>query len=1350
MSMQSGGYEIEVSGSGDSGDSGGLSDAANLILLVGSVYYQRKQQKKAEEAARQARERAKERAATKDVKLSGSNLPIPIAYGYTYTSAINIFTDVSSSLNFPNNAASFQTLGNLSSGSGHANEILMTQSVISGGGIDSVVHAEINDEDWTDAEYSNFFKSYMSPDGGIATKGSGLPVDRELATFNDIAYATNFFKMNRDKPQFSGKPTIRYFIKGRQLRTFNTDGSLTTTRSFSNNSVAVVLDYLMDNPLGPKIATSQLDLAYFRKAYDIAEVDPRGGAVAVSGKIYEKSGILTRALRTHEFNGLISPSASHVSNLEAMLENIPGALLFRGLEGKIKIVIPSQTSEIYNLTVTDDVLTSDIEVSYPDTNDKLNEVSISYMNSAKDFEDDTFEYTSQIFKDEDHGLKLSSSFSPAGVSNIYQAEYMAKAIVNESRLKTFSFDIRLGEIDSFCELANGDIDRASNETSCNAFGGVWKVTSSLALEPGDVVHLASNRNKSKTDELVRLTDIRVKPDLSISCDAVEHTDTYSYASTLVEQVATRTSFDFSVTPPSVFAVTSIASEETLYSTDVISWTDAPDVAAYEYVITVERIVGSTDSVFVVPAGVEKFEHSPNQTGAYNYTIRARSKLGTTSLPVGPITSTVTVKTITDGISLDISDTYLSVALKSSGLVPLTDSVSVRLFKGASETPYDEGVTNPDDDGLGDLQANSWRLTSATSQPVSSGLAFASTISDTSVSFLFSYSEGLSQQDVPISLIYNPEDFALAVTDERLVTFDRFVRVDLVADGLLAINVNMTNNTFLIPDDDNYSGSGTDIHVFLGDTEMVYADPLVEGSFKVDRVIPSEIVQGSRDVSKTYASYGDISSLSGPLASIIHNITVRRPVSGVEEFFTLVQNFTKVNDGLSSNSIYSLFVYRRATTQPTTPTGGSYNFTTDTVSAPSDWFASPPSGTGTLYATSAVASIEGRNGTDSLLSWSTPEIFISSIEGVTSEEFVASDGLAFTRVTVTLENGSTSVYDSPHGQDGTTYNVLIVYADSATDPTTTSTSYTEGLDYIQYIEYEDTPPDHPTTGYVKWVGDDALPIVPIYASDASGSDASTVQGSNLFVNFHEGHWSDGESVADLLFVSISGIVGATGQSVFVGNIYKRSSIALETAPTGGSFDFTTNTLTAPSSWANSIPSGSENVYACQSTFSVEGTEGSVDAGVWTTPVMVSAQGSVGSRGAGWFRGVSASMPDDTDSEAVSSEFAALVSVPEVEHDRLILTKEMPSSEDVVKSWVYSGGVWVIQTAFIDGNLLVDGTVSASSLSVLTAGGMQVTIDDAGFRMEKTSSVTGGYLEITESSIKVFDGVNTLPRVQIGSL
>ena len=1021
MSMQSGGYEIEVSGSGDSGDSGGLSDAANLILLVGSVYYQRKQQKKAEEAARQARERAKERAATKDVKLSGSNLPIPIAYGYTYTSAINIFTDVSSSLNFPNNAASFQTLGNLSSGSGHANEILMTQSVISGGGIDSVVHAEINDEDWTDAEYSNFFKSYMSPDGGIATKGSGLPVDRELATFNDIAYATNFFKMNRDKPQFSGKPTIRYFIKGRQLRTFNTDGSLTTTRSFSNNSVAVVLDYLMDNPLGPKIATSQLDLAYFRKAYDIAEVDPRGGAVAVSGKIYEKSGILTRALRTHEFNGLISPSASHVSNLEAMLENIPGALLFRGLEGKIKIVIPSQTSEIYNLTVTDDVLTSDIEVSYPDTNDKLNEVSISYMNSAKDFEDDTFEYTSQIFKDEDHGLKLSSSFSPAGVSNIYQAEYMAKAIVNESRLKTFSFDIRLGEIDSFCELANGDIDRASNETSCNAFGGVWKVTSSLALEPGDVVHLASNRNKSKTDELVRLTDIRVKPDLSISCDAVEHTDTYSYASTLVEQVATRTSFDFSVTPPSVFAVTSIASEETLYSTDVISWTDAPDVAAYEYVITVERIVGSTDSVFVVPAGVEKFEHSPNQTGAYNYTIRARSKLGTTSLPVGPITSTVTVKTITDGISLDISDTYLSVALKSSGLVPLTDSVSVRLFKGASETPYDEGL-----------------------------------------------------------------------------------------------------------------------------------------------------------------------------------------------------------------------------------------------------------------------------------------------------------------------------------------KVLIVYANSATSPTTTSTSYTEGLDYIQYIEYEDTPPDHPTTGYMKWVGDDALPIVPIYASDASGSDASTVQGSNLFVNFHEGHWSDGDSVADLLFVSISGIVGATGQSVFVGNIYKRSSIALETAPTGGSFDFTTNTLTAPSSWTNSIPSGSENVYACQSTFSVEGTEGSADAGVWTTPVMVSAQGSVGSRGAGWFRGVSASMPDDTDSEAVSSEFAALVSVPEVEHDRLILTKEMPSSEDVVKSWVYSDGVWVIQTAFIDGNLLVDGTVSASSLSVLTAGGMQVTIDDAGFRMEKTSSVTGGYLEITESSIKVFDGVNTLPRVQIGSL
>jgi hypothetical protein len=74
------------------------------------------------------------------------------------------------------------------------------------------------------------------------------------------------------------------------------------------------------------------------------------------------------------------------------------------------------------------------------------------------------------------------------------------------------------------------------------------------------------------------------------------------------------------------------------------------------------------------------------------------------------------------------------------------------------------------------------------------------------------------------------------------------------------------------------------------------------------------------------------------------------------------------DGLS---IAELGVFRRSETQPATPTGGSYNFGTLTLTPPAGgWTSNVPTGNSPLWTSRTVAAVQGITGIDSALTWST--------------------------------------------------------------------------------------------------------------------------------------------------------------------------------------------------------------------------------------------------------------------------------------------------------------------------------------------------------------------------------------------
>lgn len=88
--------------------------------------------------------------------------------------------------------------------------------------------------------------------------------------------------------------------------------------------------------------------------------------------------------------------------------------------------------------------------------------------------------------------------------------------------------------------------------------------------------------------------------------------------------------------------------------------------------------------------------------------------------------------------------------------------------------------------------------------------------------------------------------------------------------------------------------------------------------------------------------------------------------------------------------------------------------------------------------------------------------------------------------------------------------------------------------------------------------------------------------------------------------------STGQSTYTATVYKQVGSA-PAAPSGGSFNFNTSTLTPPTGWVTSQPSTTTTpTYACEFTFSGSPTA-TVTAGTWSTPYIDAVAGAAGSNG-----------------------------------------------------------------------------------------------------------------------------------------
>ena len=129
-----------------------------------------------------------------------------------------------------------------------------------------------------------------------------------------------------------------------------------------------------------------------------------------------------------------------------------------------------------------------------------------------------------------------------------------------------------------------------------------------------------------------------------------------------------------------------------------------------------------------------------------------------------------------------------------------------------------------------------------------------------------------------------------------------------------------------------------------------------------------------------------------------------------------ENGTDGTDGTNGLSTFRFNVYRRATSAPSTPTGGDYDFTNNSITPPTSWYLTPPSGSTSLWVSTATAQISGPTGTDTSLDWSAPALMVSNgIDGATGARtanlylyYVLSSTNPPSAPTVTSYNFSTGV------------------------------------------------------------------------------------------------------------------------------------------------------------------------------------------------------------------------------------------------------------------------------------------------------------------------------------------------------
>lgn len=405
---------------------------------------------------------------------------------------------------------------------GSKNEFFYVQQAISVGGLAGVHFMDLDEKPYTYDPYTFGACVMVDPNGGIPNATLTAKDDtRANARFTGTAFATGIFRLNRDDPQFNGTPMMQFYVEGLRSHTVERAGSvysLSATKTYSNNSARVLLDYLMDPGYGKGIELADIDLESFYKAIRVCDTVvatdlPRVGNLwqgkntqkdlilfecnlaldsgdsfrANISKILNTMGLATlvwsdgkyrlnlayaelfNELKTYPVDSVVQVTIGSRNKLYRATTSVLGLMPGPGLAQWAEDVIPDNLKDI-----NDDYLLRDTEVvvSWPSADTKLNFATVRFLDENKNFSENTASWPNKrptvasgdtvyaAFLEEDSGVPLESESFEDGCTTLQHALARAEQRVRASRGSiSYSFD---ADVRLFC-LEPGDVFGYSSE-----------------------------------------------------------------------------------------------------------------------------------------------------------------------------------------------------------------------------------------------------------------------------------------------------------------------------------------------------------------------------------------------------------------------------------------------------------------------------------------------------------------------------------------------------------------------------------------------------------------------------------------------------------------------------------------------------------------------------------------------------------------------------------------------------------------------------------------------------------------------------------------------------------------------
>jgi len=428
--------------------------------------------------------------------------------------------------------------------------------------------------------------------------------------------------------------------------------TLTALKEYSNNAALVLLDYLTNSKYGGGLDINKVDLESFYLAQEICGklVEVNGSTVLPKeGKLWSKE-VGDRTLQRYEFNGVLDTGNSIRTNVEKILSAMSHARLFwsNGMyslrllypeiwtagswnEGDIVQHIyganqinlfranktttdepgvtsdweddwdigPDQQLVAAYLTDDDIIINETINIAWPDLSDRYNFCTVEFLNESKDFEKDSASWPDKYdadgpylttYIDEDNGLQLETTASPAGVTNIHHAKAYAEEVVRRSR-NSHSLVLSLSK--DFLYLEPGDVLHVqSNELEINS---ILYMIDELTVTKDSLLELKLTVFDARTFAW-NAPDDEVVPARSVWNSLVPQVKNLTYSQpseTMIGLTAGRLSWEapagIAVKHYAIYMTDGVAAEDQNLGTTVDTYYDLPILAAGRYIAAVQTV-----------------------------------------------------------------------------------------------------------------------------------------------------------------------------------------------------------------------------------------------------------------------------------------------------------------------------------------------------------------------------------------------------------------------------------------------------------------------------------------------------------------------------------------------------------------------------------------------------------------------------------------------------------------------------------------------------------------------------------------------------------------------------------------